>query len=153
MKKITTLIIILSAFTINTFAQKISKQEAQVLLDKAFTSLKNSDTTSFLNLWLFDNMNDPAEEKPFTIKDAKTTFTEIKVFLDTALVNNMRIDEVEITDMNKQFGATYKIKAYYKYNAKTHYIKAVGYRIDYINKKWVFRFHPEYTSGYRTSDK
>jgi hypothetical protein len=150
MKKIFILIVIYLTFTINMFGQKISKEEAQILLDKAFTSLKNSDTTSFINLWMFDSSTSLADEKSFTSQDAKTIFNVIKVFLDTAFTTNMKIDEIEITKMSKELGAKYKIKAYFKYNQKTNYIKAVGFRVDYINRKWFFRFHPEYTTGFRT---
>ncbi len=153
MKKVFILTAIFWTFAINMFGQEISQAEAQVLLDKAFTALKNSDTTSFLNLWMFDNATNDFDKEPFTTKDAKTVFNELKVFLDTALTTNMKIDEIEIFPYNGKFGAKYKIKAYYKYNPKTNYIKAVGYRIDYINQKWVFRFHPEYTTGIRTYGK
>lgn len=152
MKKIL-ILILFWAFILNSFGQKISKEEAQILLDKAFTALKNSDSTSFLNLWVFDNSTNLADKKPFTAQDAQAEFKKIKVFLDTALMTNMKIDEIEINEMSKELGAKYKIKVYYKYNTQTNYIKAVGYRIDYINKKWVFRFHPEYTTGFRTSEK
>ncbi|MGZ4059093.1 MAG: hypothetical protein ACXVPU_08700 [Bacteroidia bacterium] len=153
MKRVFILGVIFWTFTINMSGQKISKEEAQVLLDKAFTALKNSDTTSFLDLWFFDNSTWFASDKPFTKQDARIVFKEIKVFLDTALTTNMKIDEIEITPYENEENVKGKIKAYYKYDSKTNYIKAVGYNIDYVNKKWVFRFHPEYTTGFRTYGK
>jgi len=65
MKKILFLIVICWTITINLFGQKITKEEAQILLDKAFVSLKKSDTTSFLNLWLFDTSTTYFNKKPF----------------------------------------------------------------------------------------
>ena len=152
MKKVIVLFVICLAFTFNMSGQKISSEQAKVLFEKAFTSLKNSDTTAFINLWSFDNTIPLGNKKAFTKEDAKDVFKELKVFLDTALITQMEIDEIEITGSNKELGAKYKIKAYFKYNKETNYIKAVGFRIDYINKKWVFRFHPEYTTGFRTKN-
>jgi hypothetical protein len=152
MKK-TLLLILLWSFALGSFGQKMPKAEAEVLLDKAFTALKNSDTTAFLDLWLFDNSTWFGSDKPFTKQDAKVVFKELKVFLDTALTTNMQIDEVEIYQWKNEKNVKGKIKAYYKYDTKTNYIKAVGYPVDYINMKWVFRFHPEYTTGFRTKAK
>lgn len=152
MKKIF-LLMFLWTFTLNSFGQEISKAEAQILLDKAYTALKNSDTTAFLDLWLFDNSTWFGSDKPFTKQDAKTVFKEVKAFLDTALTTNMKIDEIEIFRWKNEKNVKGKIKAYYKYDSKTNYIKAVGYPVDYVNKKWVFRFHPEYTTGFRTHEK
>ena len=148
--KVFILFVLFWTFTSKVFGQEISKAEAQVLLDKAFIALKNSDTTAFLDLWFFDKSTWFASDKPFTKQDAKTVFKEIKVFLDTALTSNMKIDEIEITPWQNEKNVKGKIKAYYKYDNKTNYIKAVGYNIGYVNKKWVFRFHPEYTTGFRS---
>jgi hypothetical protein len=149
MKK-TFILIFFWTFALNSFGQEISKAEAQVLLDKAFTALKNSDTTAFLGLWLFDNSTWFGSDKPFSKQDAKTFFKEAKMFLDTALTTNMKIDEIEIFQWQNEKNVKGKIKAYYKYDTRTNYIKAVGYPVDYVNQKWVFRFHPEFTTGYRT---
>ena len=98
---------------------KINKKDAKSLLDKAFTCIKNSDTNSFVSMWLLDNSDWPYHKRPFNKRDIKSDFHELKIFLDTAITQNLKFDDVEIeketTQEMLQFGQ-YNIKAWFRYD-------------------------------------
>ena len=136
-------------------AQKISKQEASYLLEKAVTCLKNNDTAAFVNLWYLDNSGRPYDNTAFTKKDIIGEFNELKLFLDTAIKNNLTFDYVEIKDEKEiskhkanQFSSN-KILAWYLYDAKRKYYKGFGVRSAFINKQWLFRFTMQYSISNR----
>jgi hypothetical protein len=134
-----------------SFAQKISKKEAQQLLEKTITCLKTADTTAFANLWYIDDTGRPYDKSVFTRKHTVEEFNELKVFLDTALAKNWAFDYVDVDDFKSwsKYKVKYKIKAWYKYDEKLKYYKGFGVLVDFIEGKWAFRFTFEHSTSYR----
>jgi hypothetical protein len=134
-----------------SFGQKMSKKEATSLLQKAITHLKNNDSTSFANMWYYDNTLRPFDNSLYTRKDAIEEFNELKIFLDTAITKNLAFDEVEIENFksSSKFKVKYKIKVWFKYDDKLHYYKGYGPLVDFIDGKWVFRFSGDQSISYR----
>lgn len=151
MKKLSTLIVCL-IITCNSFGQKLSKKEAQQILDKTLGYLKTNDTTSFVNLWHLDDTPRPYNKKVYTKQDAVEEFIELKSFLDTALTNNLPFDEIDVEKMEsyEKYKVKYKIKGWFKYDEKKKYYKGYGFLIDNINGRWGFRFTAETSISYRS---
>ena len=149
--RLTTLIITTLMFQLS-FGQKVSKKEATALLEKTVASLKNNDTTAFASLWYLDNIGRPYDQSLFTKKDIVKEFNELKVFLDTALVTNMKFDYVDVETISKweKYRVKYKIKAWYLYDTKCKYYKGFGVLVDYIDNKWVYRFTFEQSINWRS---
>lgn len=152
MKKIITLTAICLTITVNSFGQKISKKEAQQILEQTLGYLKANDTTSFVNLWHFDDTPRPYNKKVYTKRDAVEEFVELKSFLDTALTKNLPFDEIDVEKMDsyEKYKVKYKIKGWFKYDEKQKYYKGYGFLIDNINGKWGFRFTAETSTSYRS---
>jgi hypothetical protein len=148
MKKTIVLISCLCLLALTVSAQKLSKREAKQLLNKAITCLKNNDEAGFTNLWLLDNTAWTYHERPFAEKDVKAHFDELKLFLDTALTQNLKIADIDIEKWDKEEGkkyaSIYNIKVWFKYNKS--YQKGMGFNVDYVNGKWVCRFAPDYST-------
>lgn len=138
-----------------SLAQKISKQEANALLEKAVTFLKNNDTAAFVNLWYLDNSVRPYDNTTFTKNDIIAEFNELKLFLDTAIKNNLSFDYIEIRDekdVSKHKAnnvSSNKLLAWYLYDAKHKYYKGFGVRSIYMNNRWLFRFNMQYSISNR----
>lgn len=131
MKKIITAIFISILLLTTAHAQSISKKEAHELLEKAYSYLKTSDTTSFINLWQEENT--AASKQKIT-----SEFNFLREFLDTALTRNLKIDNVEIEKYNlKNTDTKYWIKAWFKYDE--HNYKGFGFYVAYKSKRWVVR--------------
>ena len=128
--------------------QHLSKQDAKQLIEKTLTCLKNSDTASFVKLWYLDNASRPYHQRHFDTQDLIGHFTELRKFLDTALAQNLKIEEIEIEKQNKNdtkhYWAQYKIKAWFLYSKTNR--KGVGFNVDRINNEWFYRFEPDYYS-------
>jgi hypothetical protein len=124
-------------------AQTISKQEAQELLQKVINSLQNSDQASFVNLWYLDNTGNPYDNSIFDRQQVAQQFQELKQFLAVPLEKNLAFHTIEIEQMSEVLKSKYKIKAWFKID-DSHY-EAYGFLVDYINGKWVFRWHGETT--------
>jgi hypothetical protein len=144
MKKIFTIILSLS-LTTTAWGQKLRKKQADHILQTALSSLKNGDSTAFVKLWYFDGTAAPYRQKPFTEQTAMFYFHYLKEFVDTALLCNLKIDELEISKVGAEqralnFGK-YNIKAWFKYN--DNYFKGFGFFLDYIDDKWVVRYIPD----------
>lgn len=152
MKKIITLTALCLTITINSFGQKISKKEAQQILEKTLGYLKTNDTTSFVNLWHFDDTPRPYNKKIYTKRDAVEEFIELKSFLDTALTKNLPFDEIDVEKMDsyEKYKVKYKIKGWFKYDEKQKYYKGYGFLIDNFDGKWGFRFTAETSTSYRS---
>lgn len=145
MKKIFTIAIICLSLATATFGQKLKKKEATQILQTALTSLKNSDSATFVKLWYFDGTAAPYHQKPFTEKTAMSYFHYLREFVDTALTRNLNIDDIEISKVEADqqalnFGK-YNIRGWFKYTDK--YFKGFGFFLDYIDDKWVVRYIPD----------
>jgi hypothetical protein len=128
-------------------AQKLDKKTATQLFEKTIVFLKVSDEVSFTNLWKLDDRSAPYQQVPFNKQDVRSHFEELKVFLDTAINRNFKIDDLEIEKLDElektQYSAKYNIKAWFKYDE--NYYKGFGFNVDFIDNKWVFRFAPDYS--------
>jgi hypothetical protein len=112
--------------------QTISKKEAKQILEKAWSCLITPDSVSFVNLWRPGNT---------TPERAIDYFNYLKQFLDTALKQNLKINNVEIEEKNlKGTDTKYWIKAWFKYSE--HDYKGFGFYIAPNNGKWVMRGEP-----------
>ena len=145
MKKIFTISIICLCISTVLYGQKMTKKQARQILEKAIKSLRTADSTTFVSLWHFDGKSAPYHNQPFTEITARSYFHYLEEFLDTALIRDLKIDDIEIDKVNAEqqamnFGK-YNIKAWFKYNDK--YYKGFGFFLDYINEKWVVRFIPD----------
>lgn len=145
MKKVFSTAIICLSISGVLYGQKLSKKQARQILETAVTCLKTSDTTTFANLWYFDNTPAPFHTKSFTEQTATSYFHYLREFVDTALAQNLLIDDIEISkvaaDQQALNFGKYNIKAWFKYNEK--YYKGFGFFLDYINDKWVVRYIPD----------
>ena len=152
MKKIITLTAICLTITINSFGQKISKKEAQQILEKSLGYLKTNDTASFVNLWYFDETPRPYNKNIYSRRNAVEEFIMLKSFLDTALTKNLPFDEIDVEKLDSfdKYKVKYKIKGWFKYDEKKSYYKGYGFLIANINGKWVFRFTAETSTSYRS---
>ncbi len=145
MKKKFILVTICLTIVFDSFGQKISKKEAQQIFEKTLGYLKTNDTTSFVNLWHFDDTPRPYNKKVYTRRDAVEEFVELKSFLDIAITKNLPFDEIDIEKMDsfKEYNDKYKIKGWFKYDEKKKYYKDYGFLIYTVNGKWGFRFTTE----------
>jgi hypothetical protein len=152
MKRTFILATICLCIAINSLGQKISKKEAQQILEKTLGYLKSNDTTSFVNLWHFDDTPKPYDKKIYTKRDAVEEFIELKSFLDTALTKNLTFDEIDVEKIQsyEKYKVKYKIKGWFKYDERRKYYKGYGFLIDNINGKWGFRFTAETSISYRS---
>jgi hypothetical protein len=145
MKKIIVSITIYFCLFISAYAQKPDNKFARQYIDKALIYLKNSDTANFINLWISDKKN--------VVSNAyiKAYLGGIKIFLDTALKQNLKIDHVEVEKIDTSeertvyhcYTGLYRIKAWFKYDE--HYYKGIGFNLDFINNKWLCRYIDEST--------
>ena len=145
MKRTFTITIILFCFLTTASAQKIKKAEARRILETAIATLKSSDSASFVHLWFIDGKPAPFHNNPFTGKTAMSYFYYLREFVDTALINNLKIYDIEVSRLNavqqaQNFGK-YNIKVWFRYSDK--YYKGFGFFVDYINEKWVVRYIPD----------
>ena len=125
------------------FSQKITQTEATDLLKKSFSYLISSDTASFIELYYLDNSSS-SHHQPYSKFDLVRDFEDIQNFLVVPIYKKLPFDRVEITDFsNTSILAKAKIKAYFKID--DHLQLAYGFLVDYINNKWVLRWHGERT--------
>lgn len=134
--------------TISYAQPKLSKKEASKILEKAWTAVKKSDTASFIKLWVIDDMQWPYHAgQKFEVKDIKTNFRDFRSYFDSALIRNLKLQDVECdtiehNDPHHDF-AQYYIKASFSYS-KSH-SRGFGFYMDYVNKEWLVRFSPDYS--------
>jgi hypothetical protein len=145
MKTIFTTAIALFCILTNVHGQKIRKAQARQILETAINCLKTSDSLSFVKLWYFDCRPAPGHDHPFTERSVMLYFHYLREFVDTALIRNLKIEEIEISKVSQEqresgFGR-YNIKVWFKYTDK--YFKGFGFFVDYINNKWVVRDIPD----------
>ena len=147
MKK-TALVSIFLFVALHISSQTLSKNEADKLLYKTLTYLKTNDTATFIGMWHLDGAKWPYHERAFDKRDVKEDFKELRKFLDTALTENYKIEDIEVEKQDKNdkdYITAYKIKAWFKYNDDDTYTKGMGFNVDYINKKWCYRYSPDYS--------
>ena len=141
MKKLifTTFIIVL--FLPFGHGQTMNNQEAKQFLDKAWNYLKVSDSASFCNLWVLNDSISKLQRRPHSKKEIIGDFNMLRVFLDTALIKNLKIDFVDISNENLEGTDTkYWIQAWFKYYKG--YYKGFGFYVAYMKNKWVVRDCP-----------
>lgn len=140
-------ILIISAICLiavgNVLSQTITQRQALDLIKKTFISLKKSDVDSFVDLWYLDNTGNPHDNTVFDRNQLVRNFEDLQLFLTVPIVKNLPFEKVEVSEMPGVFKAKYKIKAYFKIDNKLSL--AYGFLADYINEKWVFRWHGETT--------
>lgn len=128
-------------------AQTLNKDDAARLFEKTFSYLKNNDTASFIKLWKLDNAAWPYHNRPFEDIDVIKHFEAIKIFLDSALIQNLKIESIDVEkqDANdKKYFAPYKITAWFRY--KKSLVKGIAFYVEFIDGKWKYRFSPDYTT-------
>jgi len=145
MRKLFTTTIAIICILTNVHGQKLKKAQAKKIIEISINCLKTSDSSSFVRLWYFDGKPAPYHDNPFTEKSAMLYFHYIKEFIDSALINNLRIDDIEVSKVNSEqralnFGK-YNIKVWFKYN--DNYFKGFGFFVDYIDEKWLVRYIPD----------
>ncbi len=141
MKKMvfTTLIIVL--FLPFVQGQNMNNQEARQLLDKAWNYLKTSDSASFCSFWSLNDSISKQQRRPHAKKEIIGDFIMVRVFLDTAINRNLKIDFINISEENLEGTDTkYWIQAWFKYG-KGNY-KGFGFYVAYLKNKWVVRDCP-----------
>lgn len=138
---------LLLGFILTSTAQKPTKKEGQLFIDKTLTYLKTSDEAAFIQLWHPRNEKDPEQQIPFGITEIKEHFKEMKVFLDTVLSSNKSPDKVIIEKLSsvesKEFNAKYKLRASFFYS--NVYTKEISFYLVYLNDKWAYKYAPDYT--------
>lgn len=150
MKKTISILCISLCMTVLTYGQqqKLTKKESRKILESAWNDVKKSDTADFIKLWLLDKTQWPFHGgQMFTTKEVKENFNDFRSYFDTALVEKLKISEVECDTVGHDdphyYYAKYYIKAWFKYS-NTH--KAgFGFYMDYANNQWLIRFSPDYS--------
>lgn len=133
------LILAITLFAQSLYGQKITHKEARQLIDKTIESLKKSDTATFIGLW---GENHAFEDCKTSRETHQREFAELKIFLDTALAQNLKIANIEIEKLDiKQDHSQYNIKAWFEYNK--NYNKGIGLFLTYADHKWVVCLKPE----------
>ena len=120
-------------------AQKISEQEAQQLMEKAWGYIKISDSISFVNLW---TPEDSAGEKlhiPAESTELNRSFNRLKDFLEPARSKNLAIDHIIIAEENTR-GT--EITAMFK--PREHAYIGFSMYVVRINDKLIPRDKPRY---------
>ena len=120
--------------------QKISKKEAQQFLEKAWGYVKASDSLSFINLYRHKDMKSNKEVLMIPKQQISDNFNAMKEYLDTALLKNLEINNIDIQKRPEGMDVDYWIKAWFKYDE--HYYKGFGFYLVYIDKKWVINMSP-----------
>lgn len=155
MNKIITTTFICLLLVTTSYGQKLNKKQANQILQTALSSLKNSDSATFVKLWHFDGTAAPYHKTPFTEQSAITYFHYLREFVDTALTMNLKIDHIEIYKVDAEQSALnfgkYNAKAWFKYN--NSYFKGFGFFLDYIDNKWLVRYIPDTSTLTRQSLK
>lgn len=127
------------------YSQEISKKEASQLFDNAIKYIKTNDTTSFIKLWYLDNKPRPNNQNPYSQKDIKWDFVQLKLYMDSAFTQNLSINSIDIEKQTTNEGIAlgkYLIRAMYKYNK--YYYKGFGFYLDYVDNKWVIKNSPKH---------
>ncbi|MEO6883587.1 MAG: hypothetical protein ABI199_06155 [Bacteroidia bacterium] len=141
MKKIIATTFVCFLLLTSAQGQTISKKDAKQFLEKAWSYLKTSDSTSFVKLWALDASAPKHKGRTFSSQDIIENFDMMKGYLDTALIENLKIDYIEVEKDNlKGTDSEYWIKAWFKYDE--HDYKGFGFYIAYKNSKWVVRDNP-----------
>lgn len=124
-------------------AQRLTQKEAGALIEKAIESLKANDTATFIALWNYENPD--TTQRPFDKDLAKNYFGHVNEWMDTAFMNNIRVDRVDIEKQtqhaNTPYRGQYLIKAWFSYS--DGYSKGFGFYVSFINGAWYFRERPE----------
>ena len=150
MKQTITLLLSLFVFTLS-HGQTMSKNEAKQFLEKSWNYLKVSDSSSFLSLWDLNKKSMEHQGLPMSNKFITGNFDFMKEFLDTALAQNLKMDDIEIEPENLEGTDTkYWIKAWFKYNK--HYYKGFGFYVAYDDGKWVARNSPSTSTMRKNND-
>lgn len=137
MKKVFLALTVASILTV-AYGQTMTKKEAQQFLQKSWDYVKMKDSVSFSNLWSLNDSISKNHRRPHTTEETFGDYRAVREWLDTALTRNLKIDYVEVEQMNlKGTDTKYWIKAWFKYN--DHYYKGYGFYIAYFNDKWVVR--------------
>jgi hypothetical protein len=148
MKKIIILPLICLCLAGGVYGQKLSKKESRKILENVWSYVQKSDTADFIKMWIIDKQQWPYHTTPFDVQQIRINFADFRSFFDTALIKNMKFDEVECDtvehdDPHRGFSAYY-IRAWFKFN--NDYKKGFGFYMDYVNDKWLIRFSPDYST-------
>jgi hypothetical protein len=144
MKAVTIILIALVISTTAT-AQRMTKKVAREIIEKSLTCLKTGDTATFISMWKLDDMKWPYHDRAFQKKDVIANFKFMREFIDTAVIQNLPIDEIEIepfflTD-SVETPISHTIRVWFRYNDL--YFKGYGLHMQYIDDRWFARFDPD----------
>lgn len=126
-------------------AQNMGKKQAREIFEKAVVYLKVADEKNFIDLF---SISTPSTSNlvPLTVPEIRDHYTDMRLFLDTALKNNIQIDEVFCEKLGaaeaKELGAKWKIGAMFRYSDV--YRKGLSFYVDKESGKWKLRSAPDY---------
>ncbi len=149
MKKIILLPLILMFIAGISTGQKLTKKDSKKILESVWNDVKTNDTASFRKMWAMDGQQWPYHTVPFDVQQIRINFQDFKSYFDTALIKNMKIEDVEcdsvtINDPHRGF-SKYYIRGWFKYSST--FKKGFGFYMDYLNSKWLIRFSPDYSNA------
>lgn len=122
-----------------TYSQSLTRKEARKIIQNTVNYLNQLDTISFLLLRGHDFSC--ADCTP-QIETFKKEFSQLRLFLDTALNQNLRIRDMQIELLNSKNGSlTYNVKVWFKYSK--NYYKGFGVFLSPVNDKLVISDKPE----------
>jgi hypothetical protein len=148
MKKTIAFLSICLSLSLVSYGQKLTKKESRKILEKAWNDVKKSDTADFIKLWVIDQTQWPYHGgQRFGEKEIKENFADFRSYFDSALVKNLKLEDVECdtvehNDPHYSF-SKYYIRGMFKYS-NTHK-RGFGFYMDYVNKQWLIRFSPDYS--------
>lgn len=129
-------------------AQKPTKKDGQLLIEKTLAYLKVSDEMAFTQMWHQPGDKDPTQQIPFGLPEIKEQFKEMKTFLDTILMINKIPDKIKIVKLNdvekKEFASDFKLSALFNYSE--FYAKELSFFLVYRDEKWMYKNAPNYTT-------
>ncbi len=146
MKKLILLPVLCFCLLGASYGQILNKKDGRKILENVWNYVKTSDTASFRKMWAMDGQQWPYHTVPFDVPQIMINYQDFKSYFDTAIIKNMKIDEVEcdtveLNDPHRSF-AKYHITAWFNYSDT--YRKGFGFYMDYLNNKWLIRFSPDY---------
>ena len=158
MKKIILLPVVCILLAGASFGQKgpkLNKKDSRKILETVWNFVKTSDTAGFRKMWAMDGQQWPYHTVPFDVQQIRFNYLDFKSYFDTALIKNLKIDDVEcdtveMNDPHRGF-SKYYIKAWFRYNETTR--KGFGFYMDYVSDKWLIRFSPDYTTDRKAKKK